>query len=184
MPDANKLECGPPSAEFAWRVHGYTNDYIRFADAKAGAVITWSAGLIAILVALKAHRHFMDAQFGTDWTAKATILCIGTLLAFALLSAAVVCAFWVVKPRLWSTEARKGHDKGLIYWEMVRAHGSPAAYATAVQAASPSELAKASAEHTFVLGGIASRKFSWVDRSIIVGAAGSFLAGLVALFSA
>jgi len=56
VPDAGKAL--PSEWEFAWKVHAYTNDYIRFADAKAGVVITWCASLVALLFAAKAHHNW------------------------------------------------------------------------------------------------------------------------------
>jgi hypothetical protein len=47
--------------EFIWKVHPYTNDYIRFADTKAAAVIAWCVSLISLLFASKAHHRFIQA---------------------------------------------------------------------------------------------------------------------------
>ena len=35
--------------EFFWKVHSYTNEYIRFADTKAELVIGWTLALVGAL---------------------------------------------------------------------------------------------------------------------------------------
>src|SRR5437763_11946832 len=55
---------GPPapSLEFLWKVHSYTNDYIRFADTKAGIALALVAGLLATLFGSKAHYYLAPSR--------------------------------------------------------------------------------------------------------------------------
>ena len=181
VPDAGKAL--PSEWEFAWKVHAYTNDYIRFADAKAGVVITWCASLVALLFAAKAHHNFMEGRFTSDFSVGQTALATGSVLAYILLAAAVACAFWCVKPRLWTWRGGVKQEKGLIYWGQVQQYPSPTAYAEALKQAQPTDLARAVAEHIYTVGGIAHAKFTWIGRSLIFGATGTLLAAIVVLFT-
>jgi hypothetical protein len=72
----------PTQIEFAWHVHTYTNEYVRFADTKAAAVLAISAGLIGGLFAAKAHRFIMDAHFVShDAELRPSLLFAGALHA-------------------------------------------------------------------------------------------------------
>jgi hypothetical protein len=202
----------PPSAEFAWKVHGYTNEYIRFADAKAGAIITWCAGLIALLFTIKAQTKFLPPQITVadiDW--KATGLAAAAITAFLFLTLSVTFGFLTILPRLWVGDAqpepftwqfwfwpwrliratyrffaafmpRTAGPPGLIYWESVRAHLMPAAYSAAVIGCTAEQLTQAVAQHVFVLGGISKKKYYYVDCCIRLAFIGSAAALIVALF--
>lgn len=173
----------PPQVEFVWKVHPYTNEYIRFADTKGAAVIAWSAALIGMLFSLKAHQRFMQGMVfsGIDW--GATALGAASVLAFLLLAAAVVAAFGCVKPRLWSTDGSKSHEKGYIYWEQIRAHNNAAAFKAGLAQQTAEQLTAHCADHVYVLAGIAKRKYWWVHWSVRLTIFGSFFAGVVALFA-
>jgi hypothetical protein len=58
----NNKSTQPTDTDFIWKVHSYTNEYIRFADAKAGAVIAWCSALTAALFAAKAHYKFRGSS--------------------------------------------------------------------------------------------------------------------------
>lgn len=171
-----------PATEFIWKVHGYTNEHIRFADTKAGAVITASGGILGVLLAAKVHHHFMDATFSVPFDGKQTFLALASLGAFVLLGAALGFAFWAVKPRLWSKKGSRIHPKGVLYWENVTRH-TVEEYVKEVQALSEGDLVRIPSEHVHVLAGIASEKYFWVNLSVMLGAAGGTLAALVVLFS-
>ena len=47
----NNLESPTGTSDFLWEVHRYTNEYIRFADTKAGFIAGVSAALVGSLVA-------------------------------------------------------------------------------------------------------------------------------------
>jgi hypothetical protein len=204
-------EPAPPGAEFVWKVHGYTNDYIRFADAKAGAVITWCAGLIALLFSIKAQTKFMSPQItftGIDW--KATALGAAAIAAFLFLGLSVTVGFLTILPRLWAGDAqpepftwrpwvwpwrvirgiyrffaafapKPAGPAGLIYWGSVRGHLTPAAYSAAVTSCTAEQLTDAAAQHVHVLAGISKKKYHHVDCCIRLAFIGSVAALIVAL---
>lgn len=171
------------AAEFIWKVHGYTNEHIRFADTKAGAVITASGGILGVLLAAKVHHHFMDATFSVvPFDGKQTFLALASLGAFLLLGTALGCGFWAIKPRLWSKKGSGVHPKGVVYWENVTRHTTEE-YVKAVLAMGDNDLVRIPSEHVHVLAGIASEKYFWVNLSVMLGAVGGMLAALVVLFS-
>jgi len=166
---------------FAWRVHAYLNEYVRFADTKAAAVIAWSAALISVLFSRNSHAHFMSGPAFSNITLGSAALSISSLLAFVLLALAVGAAFWCVKPSLWSRDNSKVHEKGSIYWEQIRAHDDAELFSATLLRKTPEQLLTECADHIFVLAGIAQHKYWWVDWSIRLATVGSLLAGLVAL---
>jgi hypothetical protein len=180
--DATSLS-DSPLIDFAWKVHEYTTEHIRFADQKAGAVIAWSGGLIGVMLAAKAHHRFMRAGDSFPADPGVVALAIFSLLAFLALGTAASCAFWCVKPRLWSREDGRTHSAGVIYWEQVRVYPDPGRFAAALTAQTSPARTGHLAEHIYVLAGIVRRKYAWVDRSIWVAFVGSALAAIVTLFS-
>jgi|SRR5208337_832171 len=90
-----------PSIEFIWKVHDYTNNYIRFADTKAALVIVVASGLTASLYAAQAHHYFrlsrLSLHAASGW---ATLLGVGSLLAFLCLGGSIFLAVLAVVPRL------------------------------------------------------------------------------------
>jgi hypothetical protein len=171
-------------SEFAWRVHSYISDYIRFADTKAGAIIAWCGGLIGILLAAQAHHNFTKTSFTlTDPEWLTTGIAAVTLLAFLLLAAGVISAFMCIKPRLWSHEGMKGHPKGYVYWEDVKAHVSADIFKRELGSIGVGGFGDMCAEHTFVLAAIASKKYWWVNWSLWIAFAGSIAAAISRLLA-
>jgi hypothetical protein len=201
-----------PAAEFVWKVHGYTNEYIRFADAKAGAIITWCAGLIALLFTIKAQSRFLPPQITfTDIDWKATGLGAAAIVAFLFLTLSVTFGFLTILPRLWVGDAqsepftwrvwawpwrfilgtsrffaafvpRPAGPAGLIYWESVRGHATPVEYSAAVTGSTAEQMTDATAQHVHVLAGISKKKYHYVDCCIRLAFIGSGAALTVALF--
>jgi hypothetical protein len=177
VPNGNPTQAAKepsPNGDFVWHAHAYTNDYIRFADTKAGAVIAWCSGLIAALFAAKVHHHFMHAS-------NSTVLGLLALVAFAALSAGLLAAFGAIHPRLWSST----EQVGFIFWERVRRHRDAAAFWEELkkhQAAAC--LTEETAGHLYDLAGICKSKYRWVAWSMWLALAGSVAGALVVLFTA
>lgn len=151
--------------DFLWKVHNYTNEYIRFADTKAAFLITAGSALVGVLVSsdvldksLKPAAHW---GFST-W--------LGLLGLFSLV-VSILCAAWAIKPRLWGSAA-----VGLIFWESVRRHETNEAYYAALQRQS-GEYSKTVADHVYALGAVAKRKYLYVNLAIVFAIPGGLLAG-------
>lgn len=170
-------------ADFLWKVHSYTSDYIRLADTKAGAVIAWCGGLIGVLFASHTHHCFTHTTFA--WTGGdlvTTLVAFASAFAFILLGVAVLFAFIGIKPRLWSSEKRTEEQKGYIYWGDITLHRTEEQFRTEVSTLNADGLSGKCAEHAHVLAGIASKKYWWVNWSLWIAFAGSILSAFARLF--
>ncbi|MGA2538798.1 MAG: Pycsar system effector family protein [Terracidiphilus sp.] len=159
--------------DFLWNVHGYTNDYIRFADSKAAFVATAVTGLIAALVA----SHVFDALNRlpiSAWPARSWL----GFSALLLLVVALVFAVVAIRPRLHSSV-----PKGLIYWKSVVRHGNDTTFAAHIKTITPSAVEVNLSRHVFELARICSRKYFWANLSLLIGLAGGIEAGAAILLS-
>lgn len=182
--------------EFAWKVHGYTNEYIRFADSKAGVALAVAAGLLASLFGAKAHTYlhysrlwFVCGEFEWESTLVATL----SLIAFAGLILAAGFLVWAIEPRVWAKTPKDGKaekaatptiiatSRGLIFWESVRACGTAGEYDAAVRETNVNAQLNQVTSHVFVLGDIAKRKYDRIKWAIWSGVVGT-AATLVALY--
>jgi hypothetical protein len=154
--------------EFAWNVHSYVNEYIRFADTKAELVIAWITAVLGALFAVKFHEKFGCSLVG-----------ILRIAGFSLLVLGFVCAFWVIRPRLKSTQI-----PGFIFWNSIRAHDSKDVFVDALQQQSSADLQRQVAGHLYDLSGVSQSKFRWVSISILFAFLGSMVSGLTYLFDA
>ena len=180
---ARAAQLGTPQTEYFWKVHSYTNEYIRFADTKAAAVIAWAAALIGALFSLKAHQRFMQGMTFSNVNLGATLLGAASLAAFLFLCLAAAAAFGCVKPRLRSKFSGKGHDKGYLYLGQVREHTDAAEFKEGLARQTPEQLAAHCADHVYMLADIARWKYGFVDWAILLAIPGSVLAAVVALFA-
>jgi hypothetical protein len=162
---------GKDRLDFLWKIHGYTNDYIRFADTKAGFVAATVAALIGGVVASHPFDSLARATSGS-WPAHTwwSIVALGTLLlsfAFAIVA---------IRPRLHSTV-----PKGFIFWNSVVAQGSDLNYAEECSKLTVSGMEKNVAHHIFALATICKRKYFWTNLAIVTAVLGAALAGIVIL---
>ena len=159
--------------DFLWKVHSYTNDYIRFADSKAAFVATAVTGLIAALVASHVFDALNRLPFGA-WPFRSWIgfgaLCLLVLsFAFALVA---------IRPRLHSVVG-----KGFIYWRSIEKHGNDMKFASSVMSLIPDAIELNVSRHLFELARICSRKYFWTNLAMIIGVVGGALAGDAILLS-
>src|SRR2546428_5070756 len=114
----------PAQREFLWKVHSYTNDYIRFADAKAGFSVGIASALLAVLYAAKCHELFVTLA-----PVQRTPLAWVSVGAFLSLVASILAAVAAVRPRLWTHS-----DKGFIFWRGIAEYDGPEMFTAAFQA--------------------------------------------------
>jgi hypothetical protein len=158
--------------EFVWKVHSYTCDWISTADTKAAFFFASYSAVLGAAYAAKLHHRF--TQVAADhWQLAA----FASILAFILLAAGIVCAFWALKPRLWNEK-----QTGLIFWENIQAHGTPSNFLNELKNTSCESLTEHVAHHTFMLGRIIHWKFIWVSWSAGLGLAGMVIGGAVLVF--
>jgi hypothetical protein len=167
--------------DFLWKVHEYTNEYIRFADPKARWVAAFAAALIGVLYAAKVQDAWTSAVFqnaGKGAIAKAIV----AAAAFALLGVSVILSAWSMIPRLWAryaagTVARvavnqesknKAVRQGFLFFEEVIKYADESAYFDAIQNAKPPEFNRVVAKHVYALAGVASHKHRWATCAFYV----------------
>jgi hypothetical protein len=169
-----KVQALPPGhREFLWQTHRYTNEYIRFSDAKSGIAIAFSLAALGALYETGSFEALVAApirQWTTydQWVAAATVL-----LVFAGLSAG-----WSIRPRLSNKQPR-----GFIFWESVRAHESETEYHAALARQTEADLDRHLAAHQYTLSSVTSRKFYWSAWSVLLTLAGMLLAGVLIALS-
>jgi hypothetical protein len=151
--------------EFLWKVHSYTNEYIRFADAKAGFVVGFASAVLWALFAGRCHEMFIVVA-PRQWNALAWL----SLASYLLLLASILASITAVRPRLWA-----GSSKGLIFWKSVTRYGDMDAYTNAVLAVSPDELPTHLANHVYALARVSGRKYAWVNAGILALTFGGLL---------
>ena len=162
--------------EFAWNVHSYINEHIRFGDAKALVIVAWSSALIGALYGVNAHSAFMDKKFSTNVDWSATGWALMSLLSFIILVVSFVLAIIAVRPNL-----RSSQKLGLVFWESVLGYRTGANYHEAFTGTTENDLVQNLTHHIFDLSGVASSKFRWVNVAIIFAVLGSIFALITAL---
>lgn len=176
--------------DYLWKVHGYTNEYIRFGDTKAALILAIITGLIAALFGAKVHEYASPTRL--DWAnakAAATAFGVLTVLAFVFLLLAAVFIFLGIAPRLWADykcdflDWVRGkfepHAAGPLAFINVANYTDANSYWATVQGMTPGQQAESVARHVHVLAKIADRKFKWIERGILVGYPGVLFACIV-----
>ena len=98
--------------DFLWKIHSYTNDYIRFADTKAAFTATLAAALIGILTSSQIFDGLLNQRFSA-WP-KAVWL---GMAATGLLGLSILSAVFAVMPRLWRTQKPLGKGQlDVVSW--------------------------------------------------------------------
>ena len=191
--------------DFLWKVHDYTNNYVRFSDTKAALVIAFASGFIASLVTHDLHHPIREARFGRPLDWQYTWVVLGAYAAFICLASAVLVAIASIVPRLrsrppeprnfwgWLDSAARWLRELLlpptdtpgapIYWGNILAYGTQPAYRAAVESMGLAEQIQSITDHLFVLAGISDRKFRLVNLSITLAVIGSSIASLLIIFS-
>lgn len=147
-----------PSNDLAPFVHQYLRDYINLADQKAAFVFAAATALIVYAETVGAIAHLRRLpSTPREWAGAG---------ALVLLCLAALAAVAVIRPRL------KGRlREGVIYWDEIRASDLTSYIrraATLSQGAVQTEILS----HSYVLAGVAQRKYGWLALSLWTGIAG------------
>jgi hypothetical protein len=165
-----------PTEEFLWKVHGYTSEFIRFADTKAALVVAWSSTLISGLFGLKAHRLLSPHRFTTDAIDVCTTVGgVAAAVAFSSLVVAFLIAMTIIMPRLWTKR-----KIGLIFWENIQGYKSAEQFLAAL--AQEQGFVNAIADHVFMVSAVCQRKYRRLKLAIGLSLVGG-LAGVVVALS-
>lgn len=153
--------------DYLWKVHEYTNEYIRFADSKAAILLAASGGLLGWLWSVQTGRPEGAPKTVAFWLAWIAMSC--------LLGAAVASAL-VIAPRLATKQTA-----GFLYWGSIMAHQGREVFMKNMKAKRPVDLQEYLGNHLFELACIASAKYRALARGIWLGLAGGIAAVLSAI---
>ena len=156
--------------DYLWNAHTYVNEYIRFADTKAGVVIIFVSSLVGAFYASDIQRPFMEST-PPNWPTSGWV----GFSVFVLLLCAITCAVLSIFPRL----SRK-KESGLIFWNSIVDHGDAVTFWSRVSKQSEKDLGQHLAFHLFQISTICKKKYWWVSFSIILSILGGIL-GVIAL---
>jgi hypothetical protein len=132
---------------FTYHLHSYINDYIKFADQKAGFIFAINAALLGYLFKVKAYLLWLKKP--SSW-APLEIICI---LGMVLLSVGLIFSSAVVVPSL-----RKTH-KGIVFFRSVSEYANASSYASDVLGSTSSHLVREVLEHAYDLSRICNSKY-------------------------
>ena len=181
--------------DFIWKVHDYTNNYIRFADTKAAVMIALATGLLAGLLKIGAHHYCSPYRF--NLAAPAWVESwqgFGALVSIVALGLSVTAGVLAVTPRLWNSApvallrrmvggGPAELSAGVIYWRSILLHGTADQFWAVVAGQTQAQVTEALTRHLFVLADIAELKFFWVTVSTWAWFVGAVVACLFILAS-
>jgi hypothetical protein len=156
-------------AVYLWNINQFIGDNVRFSDTKAGSVIVLSGAVLSLLHTGGFHHSFANHPLG-EWTLGA----LASLLTFLCLGAAVLAAAWSIRPRLV-----RNFSAGYVFWESILAHGSSQVFVQELNRRTRRELLDHLAVQLYSVSAVASAKFRWVARAMILCMAGVVLGALV-----
>jgi len=157
--------------DFLWKVHSYTNDYIRFADSKAAIV----AGAVSTLIGALIASGIFDHLLTYSWRGRPSPVYFG-MISLGFLFSALMCAVASIRPRLTSDV-----PKGFIFWDSIVEHNNEKAYCGAFAKLTPEDLERNVSRHVYTLARICKRKYFWSSLSIVLGTIGGLIAGIILL---
>lgn len=144
----------------------YIDRYIALADIKAGLVFAVSSGVIVYLVDkedLFSRLSKLSCSF--DW--------LNVFLSFFFLLISIGFSFWVIAPRLWSTE------KGTVFWGGVAKHKTSDDYLTFISKMDYQELLSERVRHAHDIARVCSKKYYCLTLAMWAAAIGIFLSFLL-----
>jgi hypothetical protein len=154
---------------YLWNINTMIGENVRFSDTKAGSVIVLSGAVLSMLYSGGFHRAFASRPVGA-WSLNS----LASLLTFLFLGGAVLCAAWSIRPRF-----SRNFQPGYVFWESILAHGSAKAFVRELNRRSRRELLDHLAVQIFIVSSVASTKFRWVGRGMLLCMCGAVLGAAV-----
>ena len=153
--------------DFGWRAHEAVQGWTASVDVKASIVVVVEiAGAGAATQALITGTGELHHAIGLHLASA--------IIAVTLLVLSVVCALWVVFPRLASSRTSLPSTKSLIYFGHLRDRGVDD-IAQALTELTPEQERRQLASQLHITGAVAWRKHSWLQRSLVLFALGAVL---------
>lgn len=177
--NAFAAQAGPASeplraTDSQWRIYGLINEWIRFADPKAGALLAANAlMLVSAVGAFKDHKAFFNSHM--------LVSVLGVVGLVGLIASAYCCLVSIF-PR-----TRAAGGKSLIFFDHIAGNASPGEYSRAADALGHEDRAFAEiSEQVWQNARIAADKHEWIARAIlafIFGLSVSLVVGVFVAFS-
>lgn len=131
--------------------HEFIKDYVLAVDRKASILMTGLFGLLGLGAnAVNAESLALSAPVQTLLALAGTMGVLG-----------VVFSAWVIYPRIYPP-----HNPGFIYWERIRQFGSRENFIDAVERMDDDQPLKEISKNVYNTSDIASRKYTWLRRSM------------------
>ena len=166
-PSATHAEPDETGIEFGWRAHAAVQGWTATVDTKASIVVVVETAVAgAATTALITRKGELHTAVGLH------LAC--AIVAVVLLIVAVICALWVVFPKLERSRTRRLAARGLIYFGHLRERGIDD-IAQALEEMTPEHERRQLASQLRVTGDIAWRKHSWLQRSLVCFGLGALL---------
>ena len=158
------------SLDQLWKIHSYTNEYIRFADQKAAFLFAIPSALLAAMYSFGYNKNLgFDRLTLLNATFYDTALGTLTLLSIAPLALCAVFSLCVIAPRLgrlprtflsvFSKPTSSTKHIGHIYWGDIIAHGTSTNYAAGMENRIADDLSRDVATHVYTLAQVAASKY-------------------------
>ena len=165
-------------SQFAWNVHNYLSEYIKFGDTKAAFICGLSGPLVFGLLQ------------SNVWQSGTRISCVLCAVAALLFGVAFFCGFCAIWPDLFTSktnrkksvpnqldgDGKESIGKGFIFWKHIIAHGGENLFVKAMEELDDSAPLKHVSHHNYELAKVVDGKYWWIAWGSRV-----FAIGLIAL---
>jgi Family of unknown function (DUF5706) len=175
VPIAPPNETEKAQLDFLWKQHAYISDFIKFADAKSGLIISLTLAYIAVLLSAASRfrsllpQHFLQAVTCTQLFACMTLVC---------LCVSMVCAVWTVYPRL-----KIGPGMGPISWVEISSFSTPEMFVHASTSLSAASAVRLMARQNYYMSKVCRRKNQWIQRSLVLLIIGALISLVLLTFN-
>lgn len=160
--------------EHLWNVHEYIQEYVRFADTKAGVAIVVISTVLGLCYSKDMHHSFVSANV-FNWGLVAWF----SLLVYVALAASTLLATLVIVPRLTAAP-----PKGFVFWHSIAGHKSAQAFASELGNVTDDELRKHLAHQVYAISCICKQKYLFIKLSLWCGTPACMGAGALLLWTA
>lgn len=138
-------------AELMEMTHEFIKEYVLAVDRKASILMTALFGLLGLSA---------NAVNALGLSLRTPVLALVIVAAFWGV-VGIVFSAWVIYPRVYAP-----HDPGFIYWERIRQFGGRDEFVAAVKGMDADQPLAELSKNVYNTSDIASRKYSWLRRSM------------------
>lgn len=160
--------------ELVTMTHEFTKEYILAADRKASILMTGLFGLLGLS---------FNAVDLNDLGFSAGVL-VAFVFAAVCSQVALICAGFVIYPRKYK-DTPQGFETGYIYWERIKSYESRQQFVDSIEEMDDGEKPlNELSKNVYNLADIASRKYTWLRRSMMAVGAMFYFGGIGTLYFA